>query len=219
MTKVLAGSLLASRAREDTLRRRRDARPNTKAVSPGTYTVSLTVTDNAGCSTAFVFTGQTASCNGNPAAATTRTVVVPATVSKLKVTPKKFSLAGRTVNGKCVKPTSKNAGNQHCKRRIGLKVSYTLDGATIVTFTLKRNSPGRKVNGKCVKQTGKNKHKKLCMRLVKVSGNILKTDKLGASSFTFNGKLGGHKLGPGTYQLTATPTGGKPQTVTFKITS
>ena len=43
---------------------------------PGNYRVTLTVTDNEGCSTAFVFTGQTASCNGSPIATQTRTVAV-----------------------------------------------------------------------------------------------------------------------------------------------
>ena len=42
----------------------------------GTYTVRLTVTDTSGCSTRFVFTGQTASCAGRPAATTTRTITV-----------------------------------------------------------------------------------------------------------------------------------------------
>jgi DNA-binding beta-propeller fold protein YncE len=44
----------------------------------GTYTVTLSVSDDAGCSTRLVFTGRTAYCNGNPAAVTTRAVVVPA---------------------------------------------------------------------------------------------------------------------------------------------
>jgi len=43
----------------------------------GTYTVTLTVTDDAGCSTTQTFTGQTVSCNGTPAARTTRQVTVP----------------------------------------------------------------------------------------------------------------------------------------------
>jgi YVTN family beta-propeller protein len=43
---------------------------------PGTYQVTLTVTDNEGCSATFVFTGQTASCNGSAAAIAKRKVVV-----------------------------------------------------------------------------------------------------------------------------------------------
>jgi YVTN family beta-propeller protein len=41
-----------------------------------TYTVTLTVTDDAGCSTALVFTGQTASCNAAPKAQTTRQLTI-----------------------------------------------------------------------------------------------------------------------------------------------
>jgi len=44
---------------------------------PGNYSVQLTVTDNEGCSTSRVFTGQTAYCNGSPLA----TVTVPVRVA------------------------------------------------------------------------------------------------------------------------------------------
>ena len=43
---------------------------------PGTYTVALTVTDNEGCSTELIYTGQTASCNGSAVAHATATIVV-----------------------------------------------------------------------------------------------------------------------------------------------
>ena len=43
---------------------------------PGSYTVSLTVTDNEGCSRTQVFTGQTVSCNGTSAARVTQQVTV-----------------------------------------------------------------------------------------------------------------------------------------------
>lgn len=45
---------------------------------PGTFTATLTVTDDEGCSTQFVFTGQTASCNGSTSARTQRAVTVNA---------------------------------------------------------------------------------------------------------------------------------------------
>ena len=44
--------------------------------SVGHYTVTLTVTDNADCSTTLVFTGQTASCNGGPTAQKSMTITV-----------------------------------------------------------------------------------------------------------------------------------------------
>ncbi|HEX7058313.1 MAG TPA: PKD domain-containing protein [Solirubrobacterales bacterium] len=43
---------------------------------PGTYTATLVVTDDEGCSTATVFTGQTASCNGSSGASVTQSILV-----------------------------------------------------------------------------------------------------------------------------------------------
>jgi YVTN family beta-propeller protein len=44
--------------------------------TPGRFRATLTLTDDEGCSTAFVFTGQTASCNGSAVATTTKVVKV-----------------------------------------------------------------------------------------------------------------------------------------------
>ena len=77
--------------------------------------------------------------------------------------------------------------------------------------------PGDQVNGRCVKP-GKNNHKRRrCIRLTRVSGEITKTGGAGSNSFTFNGRIGGRKLGRGSYQLTATPSSGGSKQVTFRI--
>lgn len=52
------------------------ASPSHTYSNPGNYLVQLTLTDNEGCSTALVYTGQTASCNGSALATRTATVNV-----------------------------------------------------------------------------------------------------------------------------------------------
>jgi YVTN family beta-propeller protein len=50
---------------------------------PGPYRVSLTLTDEQGCSTAFLFTGQTASCNGSAIASSAAAVRATDTIKPL----------------------------------------------------------------------------------------------------------------------------------------
>ncbi len=59
----------------------------------GTYTVTLTVTDNAGCSTTYVFTGQTASCNGSPVAQLSQTVKIYTAVPTIGTVQQPASVA------------------------------------------------------------------------------------------------------------------------------
>jgi DNA-binding beta-propeller fold protein YncE len=186
---------------------------------PGMYTATLLVVDQVGCAQRYVSTGQTASCDGTAKAISTQTIVIsPPAVTALKISPHKLSLAGRKVKGACVKPTKKNGANKHCRLPIRLRVNYTLNGGSKVTFALKRQATGRKVRGACVKPTHKNRKHGKCVRLVSVSGSIVKSGIAGSNHFTFNGKIGGHQLGSGTYQLIATPAGGSPRKATFTIT-
>ena len=73
-----------------------------------------------------------------------------------------------------------------------LRINYKLNLPDTVTFKFKRN--GHSVRGK-----------------------LVESGKLGANRFTFNGKLGGHHLGAGAYQLVATPARGKPKKTKFTL--
>jgi 6-phosphogluconolactonase (cycloisomerase 2 family) len=63
--------------------------------APGTYHVTLTETDNEGCSTTFVFTGQTAMCNGSSVAKVSHDVVVAGTTPPADRKPPVLKLSGK----------------------------------------------------------------------------------------------------------------------------
>jgi hypothetical protein len=140
-------------------------------------------------------------------------VPAPAPVlSELKLSPSRFSLAGRRVNGHCVKPTAKNKRRLACTRQVTLSIRYTLNTATTVSFRIDGSVPGRKVAGRCVTQTSKNSKQKKCTRRITLRGSIAQAGKAGTNSLVL-----ARKLGPGSYTLAVTPTGGVPRHVTFKI--
>lgn len=60
------------------------------------HKVTLTVTDDSGCSISLVFTGQNAYCNGTKAARTSHTVKVVVKALKLKATPSRAKAGQRT---------------------------------------------------------------------------------------------------------------------------
>jgi hypothetical protein len=111
------------------------------------------------------------------------------------------------------------------RRRYGTKVSFKLNEAATVRFTVTQRTKGRRVKrGKktvCVKPTKKNRKRKACTRVVTLKGSFSRTGAAGKNSFHFTGRLNGRKLKPGRYRLVATPTAGgkrgKPTSSGFRI--
>jgi len=97
--------------------------PNHTYAKPGTYQVTLTTTDNEGCSTHLVFTGQTAYCNGSSVASITHPVTVASVCEKVSAGSTsfvpKFRLGHTTVPGVRVR--------LHVSHPAHLDVQATLD--------------------------------------------------------------------------------------------
>jgi YVTN family beta-propeller protein len=135
----------------------------------GTHTVRLTVTNTAGTSLVQVFTGQTVSNQGGPEATITHAITTPAptttptptptptpipapaittpapqpspSVSRLMISPRSVSIAGRRQHGRCVTATAADRRDPNCRRPVRLHVRYTLTAAATITLTLASNTP------------------------------------------------------------------------------
>jgi uncharacterized delta-60 repeat protein len=131
--------------------------------------------------------------------------------SKLKLSPSTFSArsSGDTLVA---------AGKR------GAALSFTLNLAGRVDLTMQKATAGRKVKhrGKtlCDRLTGGNRGRPSCVHLVRLAGGFSVAGVAGAHTYTFTGRLNGHKLAPGRYLLTVTPVGAKhgaPLSVPFTI--
>ena len=153
--------------------------PTHTFTTPGTFTVGVSSADVLGNTTTASRTITIA-----PAAPPGTAQQTPlAAVSRLRLSPSAFRV-GRT----------------------GTRVSYMLNVAAKVRFTVKRAAIGRRVGRSCVKPTKRNSARKACTRHVAVAGTITRTRNAGSDRFTFTGKLAGRSLARGRYQLLATPT-------------
>jgi hypothetical protein len=120
------------------------------------------VTNTAGTSLTQVYTGQTVSREGGPAATTSHPVTVPAAspvpqpalvhvrLVHVRVIPHMFSISGRRHHGRCVATTAGNRELRHCRRAIRVRISYMLNTPTTLTLTVSRQLPGRRVGRRCV---------------------------------------------------------------------
>jgi 6-phosphogluconolactonase (cycloisomerase 2 family) len=197
----------------------------------GPYTVALTVTDSAGCSTQPIFTGQTSSCNGSSSAEQTTKLTIPVvSIPSLKlptITPKAKlplgSLFGRTsVTPVPLRLTLSNlretAGTwrestalAHVSARtkgppIGTSFSFELNETATVTLTFSRSVGGRRVGKKCVAPSKRNERARHCTRMV-IAGTLKLAAERGLTTVRFYGRLSKYKkLSPGAYTLAARAT-------------
>ncbi len=160
--------------------------------------------------------------SASSAAVTVAAVPTPK-LTRLRISPHTFALTGRRVSGTCEPLAHANRGKQHCRRPVKLTISYDLNLAATVAFTIKHATTGRLVGGVCAARTHANRAQKHCVRLVALHGSIGQAGPAGANTLQFDGQVGGHRLAAGAYRISATPTaGGKSgvtQTIEFRLTA
>ena len=168
----------------------------------GSYPVSLTVTDDAGCSTGFVFTGETAYCDGGPAAHATQTVAVagassgaagpaPApTISAASVTHPRFRVA-RTATAVSAKASVP----------VGTAFHVTLSAPARLSIAIEHPAGGLRHAGSCVAPTAalRRRHAAHCTRTL-ASGTLTRaSEPAGSDSVAFSGRIGRRALARGHY--------------------
>jgi hypothetical protein len=121
-----------------------------------------------------------------------------ATVQRLRISPTAFRPA----------PTGPSVGVAR-RAAYGTVVTYNLDRAGSVRFTVARPQAGRRgAHGVCLAPTKRNKTARTCTRLVTLRGGFTVSGRAGANSFRFTGRLNGTRLTPGRFLLNAMPISG-----------
>lgn len=133
------------------------------------------------------------------------------TVSSLQITP--AALRTASSGGSVVAARARHTP--------GAIVSYRVNVAATVRFTVARLLSGRRAGKRCVTTTAKNRRRRHCTRAVALRGSFTRTPKAGSDRFRFTGRVAGHALGRGRYLLIATPLVGKvsgtPATARFAV--
>ena len=130
------------------------------------------------------------------------------------------------ISGLALRPSSfrsapSGASIAVAKLKTGTTVSYRDSLSSRTTFTVSETKPGGRSGKRCVKKRSPSSRlQKKCAATVAL-GKFSRSDKAGANTFHFTGRLSGHALKPGAYELTARPSAGgrpgKPVTVRFHV--
>ncbi len=157
----------------------------------------------------------TASTSSGAAASTTVSVDVagPSSPGQPRPTP----IGKPAIHGLALSPAvfATRARKHH---KAGTTVSYRIDQAATVTFTVQRLRAGRlAAHRRCVAPSRHNRHARKCTRALSVA-TFTAAAQAGVNSFHFSGVLGRRRLGPGNYLLVATPRGSSGSiTARFKV--
>jgi len=147
-------------------------------------------------------------------------------ITRLRVSPRRVSAAGRRVGRRCKAITRRDRHRPHCLRTVRFTLRARLTVAATVRLTATRLLPGRRVRHglvlRCVAPRRRNRHAGRCTRERPVRGHATLHLRAGADRVRFVAALGGHRLAPGTYRLRLLPRAGRrtgrAATVTITIT-
>jgi hypothetical protein len=126
-------------------------------------------------------------------------------LTALRVSPSAFAVSGRRVADRCQPLTHGNRKRAPYPRPIALHINHKLNTRALVTFRVEEARSGRSAGGRCVVSTHANRHKHTCRHLLLLPGTLTQTGIAGVNSLLFTGRIGGRKLGPGSYRVSATP--------------
>ncbi len=84
-----------------------------------------------------------------------------------------------------------------------VKISFALSEAAATTLRFEHGSSGRSVGGKCVTVTHANRHRRTCTRFASTGPRLDRAGVKGTNTITFNGRVAGKTLTPGTYRIAA----------------
>jgi 6-phosphogluconolactonase (cycloisomerase 2 family) len=189
--------------------------------APGMYTARLTVTDDGGCSTSFVFTGQTASCSGGPAATTTAIVSITSSTAGTGTgtasTVPRFT--GVSESARRWREGNALPGIARARKApIGTTFGFTINESVRIRLAFTQTTAGRRVGHRCVMQNKRNKRKPKCTRTV-TAATLAFTVGAGSHRVRFQGRVSRHKtLAAGRYTLIMTATNAAGQRDRAKLT-